>query len=143
MKFRKIFVFYLSFVIAFWAPNIAFSQNDSAALAAADTSRFSPNGDEGWQLYNSYVAPVSGDSATLELILQHANNIDTTMEQFVGVIKDVLLIPSQEQVISFNLLINNYLLRIDTVGRCYIRFLNGDVPPDDPFVIPLKIFYKL
>ncbi len=143
MKFRKIFIFCISLCIGLGISDVAFSQNDAAALAAADTSRFSPNGTEGWQLFNSYVAPTSHDSATLELIIRHANNIDTAKEQLVGAIKDLSLIPSQEQSISFNLLTDNYILRINTDGRCYLRFVNGDVPPNDPFVIPLKIFYKL
>jgi len=119
------------------------AQSDSIAFAAADTSHFSPNKDGGWQLFNSYVSNYQSDSARLELIIQHANNIDWTTEQLIGSISDSSLIPSQGQNISFTLLTNNYNLRLDTSGRCYIRFVNGDLPTDDPFVIPLKILYKL
>ncbi len=119
------------------------SQTDSIAFAAADTSRFSPNIDEGWQLFNSYVTNLQNDSARLELIIQHTNNINWTVDQYVGVISDSSLIPSEEQDVPFSLLTNNYNLRIDTAGKCYIRFVNGDLPTDDPFVIPLKLIYKL
>lgn len=123
--------------------NKVLSQSDSIAFAAADTSRFSPNYGGGWQLFNSYVHSYQTDSARFELIIQHANNIKWNNEQYIGTISDSSLIPSQKQSISFNLLTNNYMLRIDTRGRCYIRFVNGDLPTDDPFVIPFKISYKL
>lgn len=122
--------------------NIILAQRDSIAFAAADTSKFSPNKAKGWQLFNSYVSTYKSDSATLELIIQHANNINWISEQLVGSISYSVLIPREEQNIPFKLLTNNYMLRIDTKGRCFIRLVSGDYPTDNPLVIPLKIFYK-
>jgi hypothetical protein len=115
----------------------------SKALAAADSSKFSPNKKDGWQLFNSYVATTSKDSATLELIIQHANNIDWKQEQYVGKVKDKSLQPGKPQTLPFNLLTDNYQLRIDAQGKCYVKFLNGSLPSSDPFILPLKVFYKL
>jgi len=139
--FWKIFI--LLAVLCFTMVNRAFSQNYSAAFARADTSRFSPNLSGGWQLFNSYVTTYQGTGATLELVIQHANNIDWTTENYVGKISYKPLQPSNEQRISFNFSSNNYMLRINNTGKCYLKLANGALPVTDPFVIPLKIFYQL
>jgi hypothetical protein len=123
--------------------NTVSAQDHSKALAAADTSRFSPNKKDGWQLYNSYVSGYQRDSAQLELILQHANNFDWKKEQFVGKITYQPLHPKNGQSLNFYLLSNQFLLRIDENGKCYLRFQNGALPSEDPAIIPLKVFYKL
>lgn len=120
----------------------SFAQNDSAAIAAADTTNFSVNSAGGWQLFNSYVAAYNTDSVQLELIIQHANNIDWNQEQYAGKVKTTALIPAQEQTISFSLITNQYLLRIDVQGKCYLRLFSGSAPADDPAVIPVKVIYK-
>jgi hypothetical protein len=130
-------------IIYFSSVNVVFAQDDSAALAAADTSRFSPNATDGWQLFNSYVHSYASDSATLELVIQHANNIDWTAEQYVGQISYQPLHPPNGQNIPFIFAANNYVLRIDNTGKCYLKLTDGALPADDPFVIPLKIFYLL
>jgi hypothetical protein len=117
------------------------AQNYSQGLAAADTSRFSPNRQGGWQLFNSYVATYGQDSATLELILQHANAIVLTQEWLVGKITYAALIPGKEQIVPFNLMNTIYWLRIDTAGFCYLRLATGAAPTDDPFILPVKVFY--
>jgi hypothetical protein len=119
-----------------------FAQDNSAALAAADTTNFSVNGINGWQLFNSYVANYGADSVHLEIIVQHANNLNWGQEQYVGKIKPVALIPAQDQIVSFSLLTNQYRLRIDPEGKCYLRLFTGAAPPDDPAVIPVNATYK-
>lgn len=123
--------------------SVTFSQSNSVAMSHADTSRFSTNSDGGWQLYNSYVSNNGQDSATLELAIQHANNIDWTAEQLVGQIYYQPLIPATRQNVPFLFANNNYMMRIDSKGNCYVRLADGALPTDDPFVILLKIFYKL
>jgi hypothetical protein len=131
------------FIIILISGNDVLAQDSRAALAAADTSRFSPNTNDGWQLFNSYVHSYGGNRATLELVIQHANNIDWTADQYVGQISYQPLQPSGGQDISFIFAANNYTLSIDSTGKCYLKLANGALPTDDPFVIPLKIFYQL
>lgn len=124
--------------------NTVVAQADySKAYAAADSSRFSLNKKDGWQLFNSFVSNYQKDSAQLELIIQHANNIDWRQEQYIGKIKYQPLQPGQEQSLPFNLLLDTYILRIDDNGKCYLKFISGTLPTADPFIFPLKVLYKL
>lgn len=118
-------------------------QNNQAAIAAADTTRFSVDLNSGWQMYNSYVAPYHTDSAQLELILQHNNNINWYQQQYVGKIKYSPLLPNADRNIVFNLLGSSYRIVIKKNGKCYIYFVSGTQPASNPAVIPLKVFYKL
>jgi hypothetical protein len=121
----------------------AFAQNNAAALAAADSSRFSINTNGGWQLYNSYVSQYKTDSVQLELIVQHTNNINWNQEQYVGKVKYGPLQPHSGQMLSFNLLADKYVLRVEPNGKCYVRFVSGILPATNPFILPLKVYYKL
>ena len=119
------------------------AQDHSKAIAAADSSSFSPNKKDGWQLYNSFFNSISKDSAQIELILQHNGNIDWRLEQQVGKIRYKVLQPNKEQQILFKLLNESYALRIDDKGRCYLKFIKGIMPSNNPFIIPLQVNYKL
>ncbi len=123
--------------------NNLYAQDHSKALAAADTSRFSPNKKDSWQLFNSFVSNYQKDSAQVELILQHDGTIDWKQEQLVGKIKYQPLQPSAAQTLPFKLLNESYSLRIDDKGKCYLKFINGFIPTANPFIIPLKVNYKL
>ncbi|MBN9352309.1 MAG: hypothetical protein J0H55_16640 [Chitinophagaceae bacterium] len=136
---KSIFVLLISFVCHIQVQ----AQDYSKVFAAADTSRFSANTKEGWQLFNSYVKSISQDSVTLELIIQHINNIDLTTEQYVGKIKKSSLIPLCTQTLPFHLLNDCYYLKIDNKGRCFLRFVQGTIPSADAIILPLKVFYKL
>lgn len=118
------------------------AQNNSAAFAAADTSEFSVNNIGGWQLFNSYVELQNGDSVQLELIIQHNNGINWSQEQYIGKIKPISLLPSQERTASFSLITDQYLIRIDNEGKCFLKLFSGSAPSDNPAVIPLKVIYK-
>ena len=144
MRIMRILIsMFILVVIRIGSNNTVFAQSNSVALAAADTSKFSPNTTNGWQLFNSYVFKYQSDSSTLQVIIQHANNIDWTQEQLVGRITYQPLKPSANQSISFNFATNIYMLRIDTVGNCFLRLADGALPGHDPFVIPITVFYKL
>jgi hypothetical protein len=144
MKYKKILKpILLATIIFLTGAGELRAQNNAAALAAADSSRFSINNNGGWQLYNSYVNLYKPDSVQLELIVQHANNINWTQEQYVGKIKYGPLQPNNGQSIPFNLLNDGYMLRIEANGKCYLRFVSGILPQANPFIIPLKVFYKL
>ena len=119
-----------------------FAQNNAAAFAAADSSKFSINTSGGWQLYNSYLTQFKPDSVQVELIIQH-ENINLQQEQYIGNIKYIPFRPAVEQTVSFNLLQDRYTLRIETMGKCYLRFISGTLPVGNPMVLPLKVYYKL
>lgn len=119
------------------------AQDHSKAMAAADSSKFSPNKKDGWQLYNAFFNSISKDSAQIELILQHVGSIDWRLEQQVGKIKEKVLQPNKEQQLHFKLLNESYVIRIDDKGRCFLKFMNGIMPTSNPFIIPLQVNYKL
>jgi hypothetical protein len=121
----------------------AMSQDRALALAAADSSNFSVNSKEGWLLYNSCLTSLKSDSILLELILQHDRNISWESEQLVGKIKTSSYFPRYGQTVGFNLLLNNYKLRIDNNGKCFLRLDVGSLPDDaDSVIIPVRAYYK-
>lgn len=129
-------------VILLAAGGQCFAQTDSAAIATADSSRFSVNEPGGWQLFNSYAQKYNTDSVQLELIIQHSNNIDWAQEQFIGTIKYTPLLPGIGQSIPFSLLNDGYIIRIDTAGDCFLKLITSVLPDKDIVVVPLKVFYK-
>ncbi len=110
------------------ASNHLKAQNYQAAIAAADTSRFSVNKAGGWQLFNSHVNNVSMDSVCAEVVLQHSNNINWQQLQLVGKIKFIDALPKVNKVMPFRLLNNGYLFQVQTDGSCYLSFVNGIFP---------------
>jgi hypothetical protein len=122
---------------------LSHAQINAAAIANADSSRFSPNLQGGWQLLNSFVGTVSTGNAQLELIVQNANLVNLGQLQFLGTIKGPGLFPSNPVSLTFNILKNQYQINIQSDGRCYIKLLNGSPPSSNPIVIPLRVIYKL
>lgn len=129
-------------IISCFSLSKSYGQENAAAIAAADTTNFSVNDTGGWQLYNSYVAALGDDSVQLELIVQHNNNINWNDELYVGKIKPEPFLPSVSRSVVFDLITVSYQIRIDTGGRCYIRFVSGLPPSQDPFIIPVKVRFK-
>jgi hypothetical protein len=121
----------------------SYSQNNASAFAAADSTRFSVDLNGGWQLFNSHVNQYHTDSAVIELIVQHNNNVNWYQPQYVGKIKYNPLKPDTDQNILFNLLYSTYRILIKKNGKCYITFVSGSMPANNPAVIPLKAYYKL
>jgi hypothetical protein len=121
--------------------NTAKAQNNAAAFAAADTSKFSVNAAGGWQLYNAFLDRYKTDSVQLELIIQH-NNISLQQEQYVGNIEYAPFKPAVTQTVAFSLLSNNYTLRIETSGKCYLKWLSATAQATGLVVMPVKVFYK-
>lgn len=119
------------------------AQDSTSLTETIDSADLSINRNDGWQLLNAYIRPTQTDSVQFELIIQHSNNVDWTREQYFGKLKLPELVPAAEQSVIFKILENSYLLRIDTAGGCYLKFLNGGLPSADPVIIFLKVFYKL
>jgi hypothetical protein len=122
---------------------LSHAQINAAAIANADSSRFSPNSQGGWQLLNSFVATAGAGNAQLELIIQNATATNLGQSQFLGTIKGANLFPSTPVSLTFNILKNQYQINIQSDGRCFIKLLNGSPPPSNPTVIPLRVIYKL
>lgn len=120
----------------------SFSQDHSAAFAAADSSFFSVNVPGGWKLFNSHMSLWGTDSVQLELTVQHENTINWREEQFAGKIKTAAFIPRQVQTVLFNLMTDIYALRIDQQGKCFLRMIQGPDPDKQVVVIPVKLSYK-
>jgi len=143
MKNRLLKAAFFYAVFQFIVVSQSYSQNNAAAFAAADSTRFSVDLNGGWQLFNSYVNEYHTDSAQIELIVQHNNNVNWYQQQYVGKIKYDPLKPSVDQNILFHILSNNYRLIIKKNGKCYIYFVSGILPASSPVVIPAKAYYKL
>ena len=126
--------------------NIAFAQNNSITIAltkaSADSSYISVNKKAGWQFFSSYLSPINSDSVMIEMILLHDRTIEWTHEQLVGRIKSTSMLPKSSQIISFNLITDQYQLRVESNGCCYLRLSKGMLPDGDPVIIPVRAVYK-
>lgn len=118
------------------------AQSDSLAIANADTTHFSANTTDGWQLFNSYLIEVGTDSIQLEIIVRHENNITWFNEHRIGRIKTEMMLPVQEQRINYKLMHNTYGVRIDTSGNVFIRLVSGGIDAVPKTVIPFKVIYR-
>lgn len=140
-KSIKRFAFLFCFT-GFLAVQKVVAQSDSAIVANADTKAFSANTPGGWKIYNSFIKQISDDSVKLELIIRHSNNIVWSNSQFIGSIKNDSLRPAISQSLTINLLDDIFSLRINSDGKCYVRFVSGTYPGRDPVVIPIAVAYK-
>jgi len=124
--------------------NFTFAQKHKHGMAVetADTTNFNVNYQSGWQIYNSYVAPINADSVVIEIILQHDRAIDWKQEQLIGHIKLTPVNPKISQTTSFMLMFDEYKLRVEPNGRCYLWLAKGAIPDGDPLIIPVKVAYK-
>lgn len=127
MKNKRIKIVLLGFVFLMLNSEKSFSQNNASAIANADTTNFSVNANGEWQLYNSYVALYGTDSVVLEITVQHANNINWSQEQYVGKVKTPSLRPATTQTVGFTLIADNYSLKVQNDGKCYLKLVAG--PP--------------
>jgi len=105
-KYRILSLAY--FFVLFFAQQV-YAQDNNKAFAAADSSKFSPNKNGGWQLYNSFINNTSKDSVQLELIMQYDGVLDWKTEQFLGRIKETSFKPIKEQELPFKLLNETYV----------------------------------
>jgi hypothetical protein len=143
MKHKKLIKSVLTVLLpVLFMAKSAVAQNHDAILANADSSHFSINKKDGWQLYNSYVTPYHSDSVQLELVIRQSNTIDWNAEQYVGKIKGAGLFPGTAQTLSFYLIQVEYALRVETNGKCYLRLVKGNPAGTDPAMVPVQVFYK-
>ncbi|MDX1955745.1 MAG: hypothetical protein SFU20_09450 [Chitinophagaceae bacterium] len=119
------------------------AQSDSIALNSADTSQFSPNQQGNWRIYNAFFLDLGADSVQLELILRQDQTLDWGAEHYIGRIKNPSYVPQSEQSLSFVLVNNTYSVRIDSIGKCYLKQLSGAPPVEAIVVVPVRInFHK-
>jgi hypothetical protein len=130
------------FIIQAVTITAAHSQNDnSAAIAAADSSHFSVNLAGGWQLFNSFAEPLHADSVQVELILQQNGLINWQADQFVGTIKPASLKPVSARNIVYSLMQDKYLIRVEPDGKCFLHLTAGSPPQSSPAVLFVKFVY--
>ncbi len=139
---RSFIIYTLAACLLLLTKRVSAQDGDSLALANADTSHFFVNHADGWQLFNSYGAYTTDDTVQFEIIVRHANNINWAEEQYLGRIRDTVLVPSSPQLIECRLMQLMYVLRIDEYGRCYLRLLEGHQPPVVLVTIPLHGRYR-
>ena len=120
----------------------SFGQNDSIARATADTTNFSINIENGWKIYNSYVNVNENDSVDLELIIEHENPYNWTVDYFFGRIKMTDAHPISNRVLLCDLINRKFQIRVEQNGKCYIRQISGPIPTDLSFVLPIKVVYN-
>lgn len=119
-----------------------FAQDNAAAIANADTTNYTVNDEEGWQLFNSYLGVQGTDSVVLEVIVQHDNTLTWTQEQYIGRVKTDSLRPSVTQTVLFELAATQYSLKVQSDGKCYLKLLTGPPPGASPAILPIRIRYK-
>jgi len=145
MKSKIYFLISLSLL---WFGELS-AQNNSKELAkalikaSADSSYIAVNKKAGWQFFSSYLAPIKADSVMIEMVVQHDRAIDWKQDQLIGRIKQDSMFPKTSQAISFMLMFDEYLLRVESNGRCYLRLTKGAIPDGDPVILPIRAKYKL
>jgi hypothetical protein len=145
MKSKIYFLISLSLL---WFGELS-AQNNSKELAkasikaSADSSYIAVNKKAGWQFFSSYLAPIKADSVIIEMVVQHDRTIDWKQDQLIGHIKQDSMFPKTSQVISFMLMFDEYLLRVEPSGKCYLRLAKGAIPDGDPVILPIRAKYKL
>lgn len=117
--------------------------NHVRSQALADTSKFVPNRATDWSLFNAYASTAGQDSVVLETVIEHNRNLDWKVYQVFGRITDKRLWPRQEQEVPFKLLTDAYSIKVETNGLCSIRLMGGQLPPNDPVVLPISITFKV
>jgi len=114
----------------------------------ADTTSFTPNTTEGWNILSSYLNQETPDSVEFELILLQNNSINWSAEQFIGKITNQTFIPRKIQKLTYDLFINNtWSVRVNTNGQCFLKQVNGATLgvsslSGSPYVFPVKVRFK-
>jgi hypothetical protein len=110
--------------------------------ALADTSKFAPNRENHWSLFNSYVAAEGRDKIVLEATIEHDRDGNWGEYLQFGRIIDKKLWPREVQEVQYYLLTDLYGIRIEPDGRCSIKLLEGQLPQTDPVILPIRITFK-
>jgi hypothetical protein len=125
-----------------WAQDNSNALTNAFIRASVDSSYIAVNKRGGWQFLTSYLTHLNSDSVMIEMIVQHDRTIDWTQEQLVGSIKSTSMLPKASQIVTFSLISDQYQLRVEPNGRCYLRLATGTLPDGDPVIIPVRAVYK-
>ena len=139
---KRLIVTCILYLLCYGCYGQGYDSLDRKARMMADTANFSPNQAGEWQLYNSFLKRVAKDSVAMELIVRHAKNLDFKEYQFIGTITSKNLIPRGALEMPFFVVTDEYRLKIEANGRCYLKLVTGSLPPQDPVIIPLFIKYR-
>lgn len=136
-------------IIALGALDFSFGQDSTVKYrmqsmwvkTLADTSSFRPNSQSDWSMFNSYIA-IASDSILFEVTISHSRDIDWNEFQRFGKIVERKFLPGLERNVDYYLLDDRYTIKIDEAGSCFVKLSEGQLPPRDPVVLPIKISYK-
>lgn len=145
MKNKLVLNNVLTILVMLCTVSTTFAQSNDdreKALAAADTSFFSVNKKEGWQIYNSYASNVTADSIQLEVILQHDADINWQNSTYIGKLKNPGFKPQSTRLAQFNWVNMVFEVQVNADGSCYMRLVSGQLPPGNPVVIPVMVRYR-
>jgi hypothetical protein len=139
--------FYLLLLILPVTTLFSFSNSNKTNIQprqfTADTSAFSPNTAQGWQIHTSYLENL-GDSVEFELILFRivppGTNWNDTSE--VGAIIKADYVPAVEKVIEYSQWPRLWKIIFKPNGKCLIQLLSGPVPEGTPVMFPVITKYK-
>jgi len=112
------------------------------AQELADTSKFVPNRPGAWSMYSSYLAAAGPDSVSLEAVVSHNRNADWSQYQRFGRISDKKLWPMNTVEARYYLLTDAYDIKVEKDGQCFIKLSVGQLPSNDPVVLPIRITFK-
>jgi|ERR1051326_3217294 hypothetical protein len=113
-----------------------------------DTTSFVPNKSGGWDIISSYLNQDTPDSVEFDLILVHGNTVSFGNDQLIGAIYNKAFLPKTDQNVQYDLYRNNnWSVRINANGQCYLKQSGGDaLKPSslvgNPYVLPVKVRYK-
>mgnify|MGYP001288011200 CR=1 FL=1 len=138
----RILFFILAWML-FSGLSIAQTRAKVFEAGSADTTYIAVNKRGGWQFVSPYLMPIGKDSVRIEMIVQHARNIDWSQKQLVGRITRRNLLPASRQAVDFSLVISQFRIYIEPDGRCYLQQISGKLPDDDPLAIPVRAVYTL
>jgi hypothetical protein len=110
--------------------------------ALADTSKFVPNREKQWSLFNSYVAAEGRDSIMLEAVVSRSRDANWDQHQRFGKITDKKFWPRNVIEARYYLLTDAYDIRVEKDGWCSIKLAEGQLPSTDPVVLPIRITFK-
>lgn len=115
---------------------------DRAIVAAADTSFFKPNTQEGWSIMLGYLANVGNDSVRLELVLFREDSVAWNGMRRIGDIKDKKKWPFMDR--QFKMLVgkDEYEILIKSTGSVWLELKTVQLGYMEKYIIPANVVYR-
>jgi hypothetical protein len=138
---KFLWCFFFSNVTIFFTAFSLSAQSNNSAIAAADTTFFSINRDDTWQIYNSCASSSPLDTVKLEIIIQHDGPLNWQSSNYIGRIKNQNFWPFSLRTCKVDLLTMIFEVTVDSAGRCYLRLVSGNPPSREQVVVPVTVSF--